>query len=197
MEVKAKLKNVYQNIADDCTEAVFQVPNQKIAEMIGKDVRLSLEIWRESRSRNANNYFYLLVNKIAQIQNIGDREVHDKLLSENLAYFYVDGAFDWVIQDWKPNQYGLVRIGDEYYLDSHRAVTLSKQDGSPMKTKDGKPKTSKIFWHIKGSHQMDTKEMARLIESTVFEAKNLGIETIPPAELQRLVQAWKGEQKHE
>jgi len=190
MELKAKLKNVYQNIADDCTEAVFQIPSRDIAKLIGKDVRLSLTEWREKRSLDANAYFYVLVNKIAQKQNISDREVHDKLLSENLVYFLIDGVFDWVIQDWIPNDYGLVHIGAEYYLDSKRVVTLSKSDGSPFKNKDGSIKTSKIFWHIKGSHQMDSKEMARLIDSTVYEAKNLDIETLPPAELQRLKEAW-------
>jgi hypothetical protein len=33
--------------------------------------------------------------------------------------------------------------------------------------------------------------MSILIDGTVQEAKDLGIETIPPAELARLVKAWK------
>lgn len=155
-----------------------------------KDLAIEVKVWRNKRSLDANNYFYVLVNKIAQKLSISDTEVHDKLLSENLCYICENGAVDWVIQDWEPNKYRLVRRGDEYYYDSLQAVRLTKGDGIPYKT-NGKDKVSKIFWHVKGSHQMNTKEMARLIDSTVSEAKGLGIETLTPNELERMKVEWE------
>ena len=48
-----------------------------------------------------------------------------------------------------------------------------------------------MYWHIKGTHQMDSKEMSRILESTIFEAKQLGIETETPENIERMAQLWQ------
>ena len=45
---------------------------------------------------------------------------------------------------------------------------------------------------FKHTHLMDTKEMSRLIDGAVYEAKNLGIETLPPERIKLLVEEWNG-----
>jgi hypothetical protein len=53
----------------------------------------------------------------------------------------------------------------------------------------------KQFKHLAiliGSSQYDTKQMSILIDGIVSEAKELGIETMTPAELQELKSSWKG-----
>lgn len=35
--------------------------------------------------------------------------------------------------------------------------------------------------------------MAALIDGTIQEAKDLGIETLPPAELERMMKAWRSQ----
>jgi hypothetical protein len=52
-------------------------------------------------------------------------------------------------------------------------------------------KLYRVYMVMRGSHTYDTKEMARLIDGTVSEAKELGIETMPPDELKRMVELWK------
>ena len=44
---------------------------------------------------------------------------------------------------------------------------------------------------VRPSHEYDTKEMAALIDGTIEDAKELGIETITPAELERMKAAWQ------
>ena len=158
-----------------------------------RDEELNVEIkrYRKKRSLNANNYFYVLVNKIAEALGISDSEVHDRLLSDNISYIYNDeNAIDWTVRDWKTNKYQLVKVDNEYWLDSGMEAVLAKPAGGYYMTGDS-PKRSNIFWHIKGSHQMNTKEMSRLIDGAVNEAKELGIETLTPAELERMKQSWK------
>ena len=149
-------------------------------ELKDKVLNLTVKEYKEKRSLDANAYFYVLVNKIAEELKISDREVHDKLLSENLCFIYNDGVMDWKVTDTEPNKYGLLREGSNYFIDSLNKVVLTK----------GKPKVGRIYWHIKGSHQMDSKEMSRLIGSTITEAKQLGIETMTPDEIERMVQQW-------
>lgn len=158
-----------------------------------KNLRIDIKEYHKSRSLNANAYFYVLVNKIAEVLKVTDSEVHDKILADNISFIYKDGAIDWTVQDWIPNKYRLVKRDKDYWFDSHLEVMLAKPEGGFYEI-DGKPKTSKIFWHVKGSHQMDTKEMSRLIEGTIHEAAGLGIETLTPAELERLVSKWQPNQ---
>ena len=43
---------------------------------------------------------------------------------------------------------------------------------------------------FKGSSEYDTQEMAILIDGIVQEAENLGIDTLPAHELERIMKAW-------
>ena len=44
-----------------------------------------------------------------------------------------------------------------------------------------------------GSSVYNTKQMARLIDDVVSDCKEMGIETKPPEEIDRLVSLWKGD----
>lgn len=48
----------------------------------------------------------------------------------------------------------------------------------------------RVYLVMRGSHTYDTKEMSVLIDGTVQEAKQLGIETLPPDELRRMKEQW-------
>ena len=151
---------------------------------------------KKKRSLDSNNYFWLLINKIAENQKISDTEVHDKFLSENICYFYTeDGAFDWKTSPREPNKYGLMKEkvvdGYNYWLFAGYKVKLQKDDGNVCKDPQGNEITSNVYWHIKGSHQMDSKQMGRLIDSVVYEAKNLGIETATPEQLAEMQRLWE------
>lgn len=149
----------------------------------------------KKRSLNSNAYFYVLVNKIAIKQRISDTEVHDKFLSENRYYYKNDeGGIDWKVSPIEPNAYGLIKekVGDyyEYYVDSGMTVTLQKEQGDKVKYQDGKEVAGKVYWHIKGSHEMDSKQMARLLDSVIFEAKQLDIEVLTPSEIAHMNALW-------
>lgn len=151
---------------------------------------------KKMRSLSANSYFYLLCNKIAIKQRISDVEVHDKFLSENRYYYENEGGgIDWKVSPNEPNSYGLIKekVGKyyEYYVDSGMIVKLEKtQTGDKVKYKDGELVEGRVYWHIKGTHEMTSKELGRVIDSVIFEANQLEIETITPAEKERLLAIW-------
>lgn len=57
----------------------------------------------------------------------------------------------------------------------------------------------RFYFRLRGSHEYDTKEMAILIDDIIAEAKEQGIETLPPNEVERMKQEWGAEfeQKNE
>jgi hypothetical protein len=44
---------------------------------------------------------------------------------------------------------------------------------------------------LRGSHTYNTAEMSRLIDAAVEEAKELGVETMTPEQLEKMKAAWK------
>lgn len=166
------------------------------------DAKWDVTEHKQQRSLDSNNYFYLLVNKIAKKQRISDVEVHDKFLSENIEYFTNDdGAIDWKVSPVEPNQFGLIKEqvngNFEYYKDSGMSVKLQKGTGDNVKYKDGTDVEGRVYWHIRGSRQMDSKAMSRLISSVVFEAEQLGIPTMTPDEIERMNALWGKKHNHE
>lgn len=149
----------------------------------------------QKRSLDSNAYFWVLVNKIARKQRISDTEVHDKYLSENRAYFHnAEGGIDWKVSPIAPNAFGLIKEqvndGYEYYISSGMTVKLEKENGDKVKYPNEEIVTGKVYWHIKGSRQMDSKEMSRLISSVVFDAEQLGIQTMTPDEIAHMNALW-------
>lgn len=186
--------NAYSPVTGFLTLGVGKLPPDMIQWLLDHSnavIDVSLQLHKGKRSLNANAYFWVLVNEIAINQKISDKEVHDKFLSENIAYHYKDGAIDWKVADYESSAYGIVQDGENYYKDSLRRVVLFKEDGTPYRNADGKPKTSKIFWHIKGTHEMNTAEMSRIIDSVVYEARHLGIKTKEDKEIERMIQQWE------
>lgn len=49
----------------------------------------------------------------------------------------------------------------------------------------------RTYMMLKGSSEYDTKEMSRLIDGLVSECKEMGIETMPPEELERMMAAYE------
>ena len=79
-----------------------------------------------------------------------------------------------LIYDPKPNEYW-IRAGSVHLIDKKTREEVEHA----------------IYWVVKESHLYNSEEMARLIDGTVTEAKELGIETLPPLEIKRLQDEWE------
>lgn len=129
---------------------------------------------KEKRSLNANAYFHVLVGKIADCMKISHSEAHNNLIAE---YGFLDEDLPTVILD------------DE--IEWNKLQNIHLRPTSHTKVLDN-GKLYRIYYVMRGSHTYDTREMSRLIQGTVDEAKALGIETLNPEELNRLIETYKG-----
>jgi hypothetical protein len=132
----------------------------------------TIEEFSEKRSLSANAYFYVLVGKLANALHASTTEVHNWLIAE---YGQVDTDLGMVSLeeriDWRRLDQIHLKPTAEYIIDNDLAF--------------------RKYWVVRGSHTYNTKEMSRLIDGTVQEAKNLGIETMTPDELERLKATWR------
>ena len=139
----------------------------------GKKYVAEIKEFRKKRSLDANAYFHLLVGKIADAMHMGFEEVKTNLVTE---YGTVERDDDGMKVGFKlPVSVDVSRI--------YRYVKCFD-----TRTECGVAFNCYIVF--KQTHLMDSKEMSRLIEGTVQEAQNLGIETLTPDELARMNLEW-------
>ena len=203
MESKGRLKGVqveYKTLkrlftfeVDTCTDE----ETERLMEC--GDLRITACKWTKPKSRDANSYFWVLVGKIAKkTPNVNDTIVHDKYLSQNRFYVLDGGVQSYVITTETPSEYGIIKHWNvdeqnfNYWIFSNMGVPLTKPDGTPLIDKrTGEQLISRIYWRIKGIHEMDSRELSKVIEDVVFDANELGISTLPPKETERLLERWK------
>jgi hypothetical protein len=137
------------------------------------DKKLSIEIkpYREKRSLDANAYFHVLVGKIADTLTIS------KARAKNVAVC-------------KYGQPQLLPDGNAMIYKTNAPVEFMLEQESihciPVKYLD-----DAIFYKVyRGSSTYDTKEMSSLIDGTVADAQELGIQTATPDELRVMKERW-------
>src|SRR5690554_6565239 len=138
---------------------------QDFAALKDHDVRVEIKKWRKKRSLDANAYAWVLIDKIAQATRVPKTEVYRQAIRE------IGGVSD------------IVAVPDNA-VDKFREGWSKQGIGWQTETLDSKPGYKRIVVYY-GSSTYDTKQMSALIDSLVQEAQALGIETLPPHEIDR------------
>ena len=151
------------------SKALTGKPEELIKWLFSQDREKIFEIkeHKERRSLNANAYAWALIGKIADLIRLSKDEVYLAMLKS-----YGQSEIVSVLSSIDISGYFK-------YFEVFGESSLNGKDFTHYK----------IF---KGSSEYDTREMSILIDGIVHEAKNLGIETMTPDELQRLKDNWKG-----
>lgn len=142
-----------------------------IDELLNKDLDIVAKPHREKRSNDANSYLWVLCDKIAQKINSTKEDVYRNAI-RHVGVFEIipikEKAVYRFVESWKRNGVGWVC----------EVLGKSKMEGY-----------IKLVTYY-GSSTYDTKEMSRLIDYIVEEAKEQDIEVLPPNELQSIKEAW-------
>lgn len=139
----------------------------------GKELDIEIRQHREKRSKSANAYLHVLINRIAQETNESDDAVKTRLV---LDYGAVARDDDGLVIGFKlPAS-----------VDVSRIYKYAKR----FDQREENGKLFSCYLVLKQTHEMDTHEMARLIDGAIEEAKELGIETDTPEQLERYRQQW-------
>ena len=156
-------------------KATFLCPKSKLQALDGLktgEYVLELKRYRERRSKDANAYFWKLVGEIAEVLKTDNDSVYLMLLERYGVFTYIvvqPRIVDKIKSEWR-----LVKELGEITVNGKKGVQLQ------------------CFF---GSSTYDSKEMSRLIEGTVSEAKELGIDTRTPEEIALMTEEW-GNEKH-
>lgn len=128
-------------------------------KLFGENVEVNIKKWYTKRSKDQNSYFHALVNEIAIRQCLGNEEVKKRLVVE---YGVLARAPDGSIIGFKVPE----NVQVDYIYPYTYMYKKIKENG----------KTYFCYLVYKRSRDLDSKEMSRLIDGTVYEAKELGID---------------------
>lgn len=136
-----------------------------------KEYVIECKEYRKKRSLNANAYYWMLINEIAnRTPNVTKNSVHFEMLRGYGQREVVSVRSDINIAGYF-----------KYYEECGKGTVNGVE-----------------FTHytvFKPSSEMDSREMFVLIEGTVYEAQQLGIETRTPAEIRSICESREHE-KH-
>ena len=144
-----------------------------ISTLEDTEYELSIKKVGKRRSLNANAYFHSLVGEIAEKMNIGFDQCK---VNMNLEY-------GTIARDEEGKKIGIM-LPQKVDVNTIYKYTKWFDEREINKVKFN------CFIVYKETHTLDTKEMARLIDGTVQEAKQLGIETATPDEIARMKALW-------
>ena len=181
METKGKVVGVIPNWLNEQNIVTIQVrlevpytfDNQESLDNLkDKDIKVTLTQWREPRSKTANAYFHTLSDKLADAMRMSKPKMKNYLLFH----------YGQKVRDEKGQLVVIKTNADEEQLISRTDIHLwflkDSTDGTPM------------YVLLEHSRFYDSLMMSILIDGVVAECKAVGIETLPPDEIERMKQMW-------
>lgn len=178
MKFMARIKDIGRTLEGKLTITVESSSIEageatKLAQMERLDVEIKKH--RERRSLDANAYYWLLVGKIGKVTGDSQNRIHNMMLDRygELDRMQDGSLVPFCIRD------DIDHLEFPYPHLKPTQKTLSK--GGRM---------YRWYYQIKGSSEYSTAEMSALIEGVISECKEMGIETIPPEELERMMAAY-------
>ena len=175
MECTGKIHSVNRDWRTGKIILSFEI-NEEPTEAINvvskcEQLSITAKKYRKKRSLDSNAYVWVLLTKIANHPEVrsSKEEVYEEMLQK----------------------YGFLYQDEEGYMPItvKAGVDMSKVVGHWKFYKSNGKFDSYLM--IKGSSDYDSSEMAQFVDMVVQEAKGLGIEVLPPEEIERMNQAWQ------
>lgn len=185
MTCKGILKNLSLDWNTRKPEVILQLDAraEDIEKLKDKPLSVELKQYRRKRSLDANAYYWKLITELSEKLGQSKDYMHNYMLRRYGQIEIIDGqAVYTVIPDTDEAQ-KKVDEAQTYHLKPTTQVKAGRE-GLMYRT----------YMMLRGSSDYDTKEMSCLIDGLVSECKDIGIETLSPNELERMMQAY--ERKH-
>ncbi len=128
---------------------------------------------KQKRSLDANAYAWVLIGKLAAVMRLSKEEVYRNAIRD------IGGNYETVCVQEKGYEM-LKRCWEANGLGWQAEEFPSKLDGCI---------NVNLYY---GSSEYDTQQMSVLIDRLVQDCKALEIETLPPAKLSAMMEAWDG-----
>lgn len=180
MELTGRIDTVTRDVLTGRERVTFicdPFPLQGLEKYAEKPLSVSVKEYSKKRSLNANAYYWTLVGALAKALKITNAAMHNMLLRRYGVPEMIGGRLCYVTMPDTVEAEQKALEAETYHVKPTSDVRVGI-DGAFWRT----------YLMLKGSKQYDTKEMTRLIDGAVSECKELGIETLPRDQLERMLE---------
>ena len=147
------------------------LPVDEINALANKKLNIEIKEWKKKRSLDANAYLWVLCTALAEKRECSKEEVYEEML-QHYGCFYQDEDGNYIVITLKADI-------DTSKIDGHWKFYKQSEDGK-----------FKSYLMIKGTSEYDSSEMAKFLDLVVQDAKQEGIQTETPAEIERMKAMW-------
>lgn len=177
MEFTGKVEGVVKNWSTNQYQITFSVNEESAIEQIDnimKCDKLSIKAtkYRQKRSLDANAYLWVICTKLAEVHQTSKDEIYEEML-QKYGVLYQDEDGNYIVVTLKAD------------------IDVSKLEGHWKYYKSSEDDKFKSYLMIKGTSLYDSSEMSYFIDMVVHEAKEEGIETLSPNELDRMMKQYE------
>lgn len=171
LELKGSLHDVKRGWRDNeayITLKVSDIPCN-LDNLENKELRITLARWKNKRSLNANALLWLCIEVIASAIRADKWEVYLQLLRKYGKFTYIcvkPGAVEAVKKQWRECE----ELGH---------ININGDDAVQM-----------LCYF--GSSTYDTEEFSVLLDGTISEMKEIGVELPPDRMMQEALASWRG-----
>lgn len=159
--MKGRISDLNVSIFNDKQRLTFEIDGDfrtQYDELKGKDLEISVKVFRQKRSLDQNSYAWVLIGKIADKLRASKDDVYLTMLKR-----YGQGG---VIKVSPKNEQAI--LSALKYYERHEKLYTD---------------TDKYYRIWAGSSGYNTEEMTVFVDGIISEAKEIGIETLTPDEL--------------
>lgn len=172
METKATIKEIKPTIGGADITLHIDGDLTQIDTLMKRTLRLKLSQWRDNRSNNANRYFHVLSDQLADAMRMSKPKMKNYLLFH----------YGQKVRDSENNLVVIKTNADERELiersDMHLWYIKDAPDGTPM------------YVLLEHSRYYDSRQMSILIDGVVAECHSAGIDTLTPNEIREMKERW-------
>lgn len=173
MDCTGKLKEVSKDIFTNKWNITFTVNEDSIIEAIDSikecdKLKIKAVKYRNKRSLDANGLLWLCIGRIAESLNADKWDIYLRLLKRYGKYTYIcvkENVVEAVKLQWRECE-----VVGEIDINGTKAVQMLCYFGSST---------------------YDSKEFSVLLEGTISEMKEMGLETPPSTELRRVMEQYE------
>lgn len=147
-----------------------------IEKLQGKQLDIKIVEHKKKRSLDANAYFHVLCDKLRQKHGMSMARMKNHLIADYGQIMYIEEGIPLIYKTNAPPEF-INELEEPHLL--------------LVKTEIERGKEVYFYRMYRGSHTYNTWEMSKLIDGTITECKDVGIETLTPIQLKRMMDAWE------
>lgn len=142
---------------------------REISDLVDKDLDMSLKVFRNKRSLQANRMMWACIGELAAAMRSTKDEIHDIMLQRYGSYSY---------QVIKPYALDRIRMGWEGLIQELGPIHINGTEGLQILM-------------IYPSRYYDTKEFSRLLDGILDEMRQSGLETPEEARIREAMEEYE------